>query len=69
MTALINILPLNATEWNRMAKDLRSRGYTDLAYRFEVNAMRTFMNVAEFDATQTLYREWMNNGHTRYPQR
>ena len=69
MKQLIAVNQTNTTEWNRMARDLRRRGYIDLAWRFEVNAMRTFMDVKEYDDAQAVYREWLNNGHTKYPVR
>ena len=67
MKQLLTVNQTNTTEWKRMARDLRQRGYIDLAWRFEVNAMRTFMDVKEYDDAQTTYREWLNNGHTKYP--
>jgi hypothetical protein len=66
---LIQVIPQNTVEWTRMAKDLQRRGYADLAHRMAVNAMRTLMSIEEFDATSNLYREWLNNGHTLYPQK
>lgn len=49
-------------EWLRCAIDATARGFRDTADRFSSASICTEMPIAEFDALQTEYRQWLIRG-------
>ena len=59
--------PYDIQELMRMASDLKQRGYNDLAYEIETSTIAVEVTITEFDKVKSLYREWLNTGHSVYP--